>query len=132
MRKRYFARSEPGQRRPAVGVGAARGGDGAAHIRLAGLADRSERLLVAGRDRLVGLRGLEPLAADEVAVALADLDDVARLGGARVRPVARNADLAPRFVELSHDCSGQVGAAAASAAGVFPNPTPHPYGRGRA
>ena len=121
------------ERRPAVGVGGAGGGDGAADVGRGGLADGRERLLVAGRDRLVRLRRLEPFAADEEAVALADLDDVARLGRARVGPVAGDVDLALRLVELSHACSGHGRCGRlASAAGVFPKPTPHPYGRGRA
>src|SRR5690348_16135005 len=77
-----------GEGRPAVGVRGAGRRDGAADVRGRGLADGRERLLVARGDRLVGLRGLEPLPADEVAVAVGDLDDVARLRGARIRPVA--------------------------------------------
>src|SRR6478735_1922420 len=63
-----------GERRPAVGEGGACGGDGATDVGRRGLADGRERLLVAGRDRLVRLRRLEPLAADEEAVTLADLE----------------------------------------------------------
>ena len=51
-----------------------------------------ERLLVARRDRREALARarLDPLAADEQAVALLQRDDVARLGRRRVRPVGRH------------------------------------------
>ena len=122
-----------GEGRPAVRVGGAGRRDGATDVFGRALADRCERLLVARGDRLVRLGGLEPLAADEVPVALANLDDVARLGRTRVRPVARDVDLALRLVELSHVRSvhahwGRV----RRAVGAYPKPTPHPYGRGRA
>ena len=42
-----------------------------------------------------------------VVSALGQVDDVARLRRARVRPVARDGDLALRLVELSHVCSGR-------------------------
>ena len=101
MRKRYFARSAAGQRRPAVGEGGARGGDGAADLLGRALAYDRERLLVAGGDGLVRLGGLEPLAADELPVALADLHDVARLGRTRIRPVGGDSYLAAGLVQLT-------------------------------
>ena len=65
------------ERRPAVLKRVARGPDRRLHLLLAGLADLCERLLGGGLDRRVGLLWLDPLAADEEAVALADLDDLA-------------------------------------------------------
>ncbi len=76
-----------GQRRPAVLEGLARGRRRrAATSSSRRLADLGERLLARGVDRRVGLLRLEPLAADEVAVALAQRDDVARLGRAARTP----------------------------------------------
>ena len=119
------------ERRPAVGVGGARGGDGAADVLGRGLTDGRERLLVAGGDRLVRLGRLEPLAADEVAVAVADVDDVARLGRACVRPVGGDVDLALRLVDLSHACSGAFVADGCEAlAARAPNPPPTLMGGG--
>src|SRR4051794_29411898 len=80
----------PGQRRPAVREGVARGPDGGVDLRGARLADLRKRLLVRGRDRRVRLRRVEPLAADEVPVALLQPHDVARFGRGCVRPVRRD------------------------------------------
>ena len=105
----------------------------ATDVRGRGLADGGERLLVARGDRFVRLRGLEPLPPDEVAVAVGDLDDVSRLGGARIRPVAGDLDLTLGLVQLSHAGSRRVRSGQApGAACVDPRPTPHPHGRGRA
>ena len=60
------------------------------HLLRRRLADLGERLLARRRDRRVRLARLEPLAADEVAVALVDPDDVARLGRGRVVPPRRD------------------------------------------
>jgi ParB family chromosome partitioning protein len=121
-----------GKRRPAVGVCLARRGDCGVDVGRRGLADAREHLLVARRDRLVTLRRLEPLAADVVAVPVSDVDDVAGLGRARVRPVAGDADFAGLLVELSHDSPGHVRwGQVGRGVGAFPKPTPHPHGRGR-
>src|SRR6476660_9327696 len=57
-----------GERRPAVGVRRARRGYRVLDLGRGRLADRCERRLVAGRDRLVRLGRVEPLAADVVPV----------------------------------------------------------------
>ena len=75
-----------GQRRPAVLERRARDADRLLHLLGGRLADLGERLLGRRRDRRVRLARLEPLAADEVAVALVEPDDVARLGRGRVVP----------------------------------------------
>jgi hypothetical protein len=68
----------------------ARGGDGPRDVLGPCLADLGERRLVARRDgREVLLRG-HPLAADEEAVAVLELDDVGALGRGRVHPAARH------------------------------------------
>src|SRR5438128_7491353 len=90
-----------GQLGPGVRERAARCCDGAIDVLNGGLADRRERLLVARRDRLVRLRRLDPFAADEVAVALAQRDDVARLRRGRIRPVLRNGRAVLFAIELS-------------------------------
>src|SRR5262249_5192718 len=82
-----------GEPRPAAGVRGAGGGDRASDLGRARLADGRKRLLVAGSDGLVRLGRLEPLAVHEVAVAVGQVDDVARLGRARIRPIARDGDL---------------------------------------
>jgi hypothetical protein len=63
--------------------------------------DLGERLLGRRRDRRVRLLGLEPLASYEVAVALLERDDVARLGCRRVRPVRRDRCAILLSLELS-------------------------------
>ena len=90
-----------GQLRPAVRECAARGRDGEIDVCLRRLADRRERLLVARRDRLVRLRRLDPVAADEEAVALAQRDDVGRLRRGCVRPVGRDRRAVLLAVEIS-------------------------------
>ncbi len=74
---------------------------GAIDLLFGGLSNRRERLLVARRDRLVRLRRLDPLAADEKAVALSQLDDVKRLRRGRVGPVLRNRCAVLFAVDLS-------------------------------
>ena len=56
MRKRYFARSEPGQRRPAVLERVARGADGRVDLRGVAWRDLGERLLGRRVDRRVASR----------------------------------------------------------------------------
>src|SRR5207248_5133145 len=111
------------QRRPSVRERRARGGDCAVDIGGARLPDDRERLLARGRDRLVRLLRLDPFAADEQAVALPQLHDVARLRRRRVRPVVRNGWAAARAVELSH--SGPRGHRR------LPPPSPYPLGWGK-
>src|SRR5262249_55241635 len=74
----------------AVVVRLARRRNGRLHLVVGRLADLGERLLVRRVDRRVALLRLDPLAADEQAVALPEPDDVARLRRRRVRPVGRN------------------------------------------
>src|SRR6266513_1895485 len=76
------------RRRPAVLERLARAFDGERHVLGTGLRDLRERLLARGIERLVVLAGarLDELAADEDAVALLELDDLARFRGGRVLP----------------------------------------------
>ncbi len=90
-----------GELRPAVRERGARGGDGAIDLLLGRLSDRGERFLVARRNRLVRLRRLDPLAADEEAVALSQRDDVTRLRRRCVRPFLRDRGAILFAVELS-------------------------------
>ena len=90
-----------GQRRPAVLKSAAGRLDRKLHLFLGRLANLGERLLGRRADRRVGLLRLEPLAADEVTVALAKGDDVARLGRGLVLPTDRNGRLVLLSLELS-------------------------------
>jgi hypothetical protein len=87
--------------RPSVRERAARSADGEIDVRLGCLPHRRERLLVARRDRLVALGRLDPRAADEEAVALAQRDDVGRLRCRRVRPVGRDGRAILLAVEVS-------------------------------
>src|SRR5207244_12655571 len=80
----------PWERRPAVLERVARDLDRAAHLLGRRLADDGERLLARGGDRLVGLAGLQPFAPDVVAIALVEMDDLARLGRGRVVPARRD------------------------------------------
>ena len=54
------------------------------------LPDLGERLLGRRVDRLVGLLRLDPVASDEEAVAVSELNEVARLRSRRVLPGGRN------------------------------------------
>ncbi len=103
-------------RRPAVLEGLARGADGLAHLFAGRLADLGERLLARGVDRRVRLTRLEPLAADEEAVPLAQLNEVASLRRGRVVPSRRDGGLVALPLELAHD----------EPRGLRPPPTPHP------
>ena len=91
-----------GQGRPAVLEGVARSLDGELYLFIGGLAHLRERFLGRRADRRVGLLRLEPLAADEEAVAVADGDDVARLGRALVLPAGRNGSVILLSLELGH------------------------------
>ena len=91
IRKRYFARSDAGSfDQPSV-VRGARGLDGEVDVLLARLGDLGELLLARGRHRRepLGRARLDELAADEEAVALLELDDLARLR-ARARSPTRS------------------------------------------
>src|ERR671933_637227 len=91
-------------RRTSQNARALSGVDREADVLGAGLGDLGERLLgrgIDGRERLAGA-GLEPLAADVEPVALAERDDVARLGRRRVRPVRRDGGGAALGLELGH------------------------------
>src|SRR6185503_20493033 len=90
------------ERRPAVRVRLAGGLDGRLDLLLGRLADLGERLLAGGVDRRVGLLRLDPFAADEESVALAQLDDLARLGRGRVGPVGRDGCAVLLSLELGH------------------------------
>ena len=89
MRKRYFARSDGRQRRPAVREGVAGRRDREVDVLRARVRDLGQRLLGGGRhgrEPLAGA-GLDLLAADEEPVALLEADDVARLGRGGVVPL---------------------------------------------
>ena len=102
IRKRYFARSEPASADQPFSKAPRAASTAASHLLLGRLADLGERLLAGGVDRRVGLLRLEPLAADEEAVALAQLDDLARLGRGRVGPLGRNRRAILLSLELGH------------------------------
>src|SRR5439155_24909838 len=89
---------EPG---PAVLERLARGRDGEADLLICRLADLRERLLAGRVDRRVALLRLQPLPADEVAVALAELDDLPRLRRACILPPGRNGRAILLSLELS-------------------------------
>src|SRR5579884_3833073 len=91
-----------GQRRPSVVERVARRRDRALHVGGRRLADLGERLLARGRERRVRLRRLDPLAADEQPVPLAQLHDFARLGRRRVRPAGRHGSALAALRDLSH------------------------------
>ena len=93
----------PGQRRPARRTPRARRRPRARRPRARPGATSASGSSSRGRDRREALAGarLDPLAADEEAVALAQRDDVARLGRRRVRPVGRHRASARRALETS-------------------------------
>src|SRR5205807_4867280 len=107
--------------RPAVLEGAAGGVDSECDVLPSGLRDLGKRLLARGIDRRVVLAGtrLDELAVHEVAVALFQRDDLARLGCGRVLPAGRDRRAVASSVELAHR---------ARRAGRVPPPTPHPGG----
>ena len=78
--------------------------DGERDVLLPRLRDLEELLLARRGDRREPLARarLDLLAADEEAVALPDLDDVARLGGGRVLPVERDRGSRLALLDLSH------------------------------
>jgi hypothetical protein len=98
---RPLARPQPG---PSVRVRVAGGLHGQAHVLGAGVGDLGQRLLVARRDaRLeLGRARLDPLAADEEAVALLEPDDVARLRRLRVFEGRGDRRAVPAFLDLGH------------------------------
>ena len=65
------------------------------------LPDLRERLLAGRIDRRVALLRLQPFAPDEMAVPLAELDDLARLRRGRVLPPGRNGRAILLSLELS-------------------------------
>src|SRR5437879_6385033 len=81
--------------RPAVLERIARRADGEVDLFACRLADLGERLLGRRRDRCIRLLRLQPLATDEVPVALAQRDDVARLGRRRIFPTGWSRRTAP-------------------------------------
>jgi hypothetical protein len=92
-----------GQARPG-GVRLARRRHRERHVLRPRLRHLRERLLVARREgceRLTRAR-LEPLAADEEAVALGERHDLPGLGRRRVRPLARHRRAPAATLELSH------------------------------
>ena len=96
---RPLGRREAG---PAVLERVPRRGDGQADLLGGRLPDLGEGLLARGVDRRVGLVRLEPLAADEVAVPLTKLNEVARLGRGRVVPARRDGRPILLALELGH------------------------------
>ena len=102
IRYRYFARSAGEIAGPAVLEGVAGGADGEVDFLGGRLADLGQRFLARGVDRRVGLLRLEPLPADEVPVAVAELNEVARLGRRRVVPGSRNGRAILLALELGH------------------------------
>ena len=89
------------ERGPAVLERLARGRDRAVNLLRRRLPDLGERLLARRRDRRVRLARLQPLPADEVAVALVDPDDLARLGRRRVVPPRGDERRLALLLELS-------------------------------
>ena len=90
--------------RPAVLERVARRADREVDVLRARLRDLEQVLLGRGRDRLEPLARarLHLLAADEEAVPLADLDDVARLGRRRVLPLEERRDGRLALLDLRH------------------------------
>src|SRR5438874_2411549 len=68
-----------------------------------GVRGPGESLLARGVDRRVGLARLEPLAADEVPVMVAKLNEVASLRRGRVVPAGRHGRTILLALELGHD-----------------------------
>src|SRR3954470_3791031 len=89
--------------RPAVVERSARRRDRLLDLRGRRLADLGERLLGRRADRRVRLRRVDPLAADEMAVALGKRDDVASLRRRRVRPVLRYERAVACVLEVSQE-----------------------------
>ena len=91
IRKRYFARSEPARLDQPFSNASRAASTARSTSSGPACATSASGSSVAGV--IVGERlsvRLEPLAADEEPVALPELDDVARLGRGRVRPVRRD------------------------------------------
>ncbi len=102
--KRYFARSEGASADQLALERAAGRVDSEADVLLACERHLEERLLRGRRDRLepFGRPRLDLVAADVEPVALADLDDVARLRRRRVLPLERRRKARCSLLDLGH------------------------------
>ena len=104
IRNRYFARSEGASFAQPSSKASSRGAHREIDVFRARQRDLEQRLLRRRRDRLEPLARsrLDLLAAHEEAVALADLDDVARLGRRSVLPLERSGNGRGSLFELCH------------------------------